>query len=327
VTEQSMPATTIGDVPVATGQRSRPEIRWAYRGCLILLLITPFLSWFSMWAPEGWGDHADHFGISAGLTVLILLPTLAALATAFIEAVVPVAGLVSVSASVVSLLAILLAIAAGRPSLKQFQDVPGVGDAITSSIQIQLIAGGWIALVLAVAAVTLGTILNWSRLLRVLNLEQQMAKARSAVETASPHFQKGIATAGDALGRASQRKPWLKPAAIGLAAFLVALILWTTLSAVFHGGGRTATQNQNASVPDFSPPKPISVADARQEFLVKAKNMGGADSVLAARAVQMVEQEKLIPRIGWGSVDEMMDQATPETQASYQQWRQATIAQ
>lgn len=189
-----------GAVRISVGAWS--AIRWAFRACLLLLLITPFLPWFSMWTPEGWGDHADHFGISAGLMVLILLPTLIALAAAFTEAVFPIAGLFSVLAAIASFLAVLLAILAGQPSLKQFQDVPDVGNTIASTIQIQLVGGAWIALVLSIAAVTLGIILNRQVLLRVLNLEKWAAKANYKMEAASFHSDVGIVV-GE-VGRVSQ---------------------------------------------------------------------------------------------------------------------------
>lgn len=325
MTEQPTPATTTSDVRLATAAPIHPALEWAYRGCLLLVLITPFLPWFSMWAPEGWGNHADHSGISAGLTVLILLPTLAALAASFAKPLLPIAGIVSVIASAVTFLAVLLAIAAGRPSLKQFQDIPDVGNSIAASIQIQLIWGGWIALVLIFVATMLGVALNLSALLRLVNLERRVTQAKSVMATASPHVQTRIASAGDILANASQRRPWLKPAAIGVGAFLVALVCWTLLSSIFHSGGRTSTQSQTGSVPDLSTPKAVSVADARQAFLTKAKNMGVPDSILAPRAVQMVEEEKL--RAGWQSIDEMMYQATPDTQEAYQQYRQAVISQ
>jgi hypothetical protein len=53
--------------------------------------------------------------------------------------------------------------------------------------------------------------------------------------------------------------------------------------------------------------------------------MGQIDHMLAQRAVEMVEQEQIHRVIGWQAIDEMMYQASRETQAAYRDWRKSHL--
>ena len=146
-------------------------------------------------------------------------------------------------------------------------------------------------------------------------------RARTVADKASPHVRSAVASANGALNQVSKRRPWLKPALIGVGAFVVALLLWTAISAMFGGDG-DATASGSSGNGGTS-----AVTNSRQAFVATAKKMGQIDGILAQRALEMVEQQKLHRSAGWQAVDEMMYQATPETQAAYRGWRKSVQAQ
>lgn len=65
-----------------------------------------------------------------------------------------------------------------------------------------------------------------------------------------------------------------------------------------------------------------SQEEKKKEFSKTAARMGQIDQVLSARAIEMVEDQGIVQRVGWQVVDEMMAQASPETRRSYREWRE-----
>ena len=101
-----------------------------------------------------------------------------------------------------------------------------------------------------------------------------------------------------------------------------------TNSKAMDVSGTISPDEANAAEASPSAPaaKPNSAKQKKkQEFLKTATKMGQIDQTLAARAVEMVEDQGIVQQVGWQVVDEMMDSATRETRNAYREWRQAAI--
>jgi hypothetical protein len=114
----------------------------------------------------------------------------------------------------------------------------------------------------------------------------------------------------------------VKKVVAGLAVVILAI---AGIFVFASGGGKGKSAKDGLGSGQFHSSAAPAV-DARADFVKTSSQMGQIDSVLAARAIQMVEQQNIQKTVGWQAIDEMMDQASPETQTAYRTWRSSVIS-